>query len=85
MVRRNKKGVTVSGSDLDDLKLALRKLLRPASVAEGHAQCPGCKKVLPIKTKEQGISGTCDPCWDRLFAPTKPVTGGTDGTETIPF
>ena len=88
MVRKNKYGVTVSGDDLSDLKLALKKVLRPAAVPDGHAQCPGCKQVLPIKTAEQRISGTCDPCWDKMPGGPGPVTEkveGPDGTEEIPF
>ena len=89
MVRKNKYGVTVSGDDLKNFKLALKKALRPAVTPDGYAQCPGCKQVLPIKTKEQAISGTCDPCWDRLFAEPEPVTGyepeGEDDNEEKPF
>ena len=89
MVRKNKHGVTVSGDDLNNLKAALRKILRPAAVPDGHAQCPGCKKVLQIRTAEQRISGTCDPCWDKLFAEPKPVTEpelkGEGDDEEIPF
>ena len=88
-IRKNKNSVTVSGSDLDDLKLALKRALRPAATAKGHSQCPVCEQVLPIKTKEQEISGTCDPCWDRLFAEPEPVTEpeqeGEDDNEERPF
>ena len=73
-VRKNSRGITVSGDDLKNFKLALKKALRPAPVPDGYAQCPGCKQVLPITTKEQAISGTCDPCWDRLFDVMSPVT-----------
>lgn len=73
-VRKNSRGITVSGDDLSNLKAALKKAFRPAEVPAGYAQCPGCKQVLPIKTKEQEISGTCDPCWDRLFDVMSPVT-----------
>tara|TARA_R110000824_G_scaffold56378_1_gene154392 strand:+ start:487 stop:744 length:258 start_codon:yes stop_codon:yes gene_type:complete len=73
-VRRNKNSITISGDDLTNLKAALRRHHRPAKVAPGHAQCPVCMTVLPIRTKEQAISGTCDPCWDRLYAEPEPVT-----------
>lgn len=74
-VRRNKNSITISGDDLTNLKAALKRTTRPSEVPPGHAQCPGCMRVLPIRTKEQTISGTCDPCWDRLFAEPEPVTG----------
>lgn len=69
-VRRTSFGVTISGDDLKDLKAALRRdILGPkgVKVPPGHAQCPGCKEVLPIWTKEQSISGICDPCWDKTL------------------
>ena len=67
-VRRLKNSITVSGDDLNDLKAALKKLVRPAEVPDGYAQCPFCKRVLLIQTTEQTISGTCDSCWDDTFA-----------------
>lgn len=93
-VKRSKNTIRVSGDDLSNLKLAMKRTLRPAKVKPGEAQCPMCKRVLAIRTKEQEISGTCDPCWDRMFgAPkladiTEPVTYSTppeDDDEWTPF
>ena len=85
-IRRLRNSVTISGDDLSNVKQALKKALRPASdVPPGYAQCPGCKKILIIVTSEQRISGTCDPCWDRMFSALKDTPGEDTGDEAIPF
>ena len=84
-IKRTANTITVSGDDLKDLKAALKKLVRPAEVPWDHAQCPMCKKILLIKTNEQTISGTCDPCWDKMFAEETEALVQEDGTDDRPF
>ena len=84
-VRRRRNSITVSGNDLTDLRAALKKLVRPAEVPDGYAQCPFCKQVLLIQTSEQSMTGTCDPCWDKKFSAEGDIETYTIAEDDKPF